>query len=107
MSMEAPDPINILLVDDQPAKLLSYEVILEELGEVLLKASSARDALAQLLKYDVAVVLIDVQMPELDGYELASMNSRTSALSANPIDLCLGDLFVRFRSGQGLCGGRR
>ncbi len=73
MSVEASDPVNILLVDDQPAKLLSYEVILEELGEVLLKASSAREALAQLLKHDVAVVLIDVQMPELDGYELASM----------------------------------
>jgi signal transduction histidine kinase len=65
--------VNILLVDDQPAKLLSYEVILSELGEQLIKASSAREALAQLLKNDVAVVLIDVQMPELDGFELAAM----------------------------------
>ena len=66
-------PVNILLVDDQPAKLLSYEVILAGLGEVLIKASSAREALAQLLKNDIAVVLIDVQMPELDGFELAAM----------------------------------
>jgi len=67
------DPVNILLVDDQPAKLLSYEVILGDLGETLIKASSAQDALAQLLKHDIAVVLIDVQMPELDGFELAAM----------------------------------
>ena len=67
------DPVTILMVDDQPAKLLSYEVILRELGEELITASSGREALAQLLKHDVAVVLIDVQMPELDGFELAAM----------------------------------
>jgi signal transduction histidine kinase len=67
------EPVNILLVDDQPAKLLSYHVILEELGEVLLTASSGREALGTLLKNDVAVVLIDVQMPDLDGFELAAM----------------------------------
>ena len=66
-------PVKILLVDDQPAKLLSYEVILSQLGEELIKASSAREALSHLLKHDVAVVLIDVQMPELDGFELAAM----------------------------------
>jgi signal transduction histidine kinase/ActR/RegA family two-component response regulator len=65
--------INILMVDDQPGKLLSYEVILSELGENLLKASSAREALEHLLRTDIAVVLIDVCMPELDGFELAAM----------------------------------
>jgi signal transduction histidine kinase len=70
---DAHEPVNILLVDDQPAKLLSYEVILQGLGEVLLTASSGREALATLLKTDVAIVLIDVQMPELDGFELAAM----------------------------------
>src|ERR1700722_1707933 len=66
-------PVKILLVDDQPAKLLSYQVILEELGQILLTASSGREALATLLKNDIAIVLIDVQMPELDGFELAAM----------------------------------
>jgi len=67
------DKVNVLLVDDQPDKLLSYEVILSELGENLVKAASAREALQFLLKNDVAVVLIDVCMPELDGFQLASM----------------------------------
>jgi PAS domain S-box-containing protein len=71
--MGAHKPVNVLLVDDQPAKLLSYEVILGELGENLIKASSAREALEQLLKNDVAVILTDVCMPELDGFQLAAM----------------------------------
>src|SRR5271154_6624476 len=65
--------INILMVDDQPAKLLSYEVILKELDENLIKVHSAREALDLLLKNEVAVVLMDVSMPELDGFELADM----------------------------------
>src|SRR6266849_4571284 len=71
--MSAADQVNILLVDDQPAKLLSYEVILRELGENLVKVGSAREALEQLLKKEIAVILIDVCMPDLDGFELAAM----------------------------------
>ena len=71
--MSRSDKVNILLVDDQPAKLLSYEVMLAELGENLIKTSSANDALEQLLRNDIAVVLIDVCMPDLDGFELARM----------------------------------
>src|SRR5437773_12517114 len=67
------EKVSILLVDDQPAKLLAYEVILSELGENLIKAGSANEALEQLLRTDIAVVLIDVCMPELDGFELAAM----------------------------------
>jgi signal transduction histidine kinase/ActR/RegA family two-component response regulator len=67
------DKINILLVDDQPGKLLSYEVILRDLGESLLTASSARAAFEHLVKHEIAVILIDVCMPELDGFELAAM----------------------------------
>ena len=65
--------VNILLVDDQPAKLLAYEVILKELGENLVIASSGREALEVLLKTEIAVILVDVCMPELDGFELAAM----------------------------------
>jgi PAS domain S-box-containing protein len=67
------DSVNILLVDDQPAKLLGYEAILSDLGENLIKAHSAREALQKLLENDVAVVLVDVCMPELDGFELAQI----------------------------------
>ena len=73
MTVEGQDRLNILLVDDQPAKLLSYEVILSGLGENLVKAGSAREALEKLLKVDVAVILVDVCMPELDGFELATI----------------------------------
>jgi PAS domain S-box-containing protein len=69
----ASDKVNILLVDDQPAKLLSYETILAELGENLIKAASAREALEHLLKHEIAVILVDVCMPELDGFQLAAM----------------------------------
>ena len=67
------DRVNILLVDDQPSKLLTYETILGELGENLIKATSASEALQCLLDNEIAVVLVDVCMPELDGYELAAM----------------------------------
>lgn len=71
--MTGHEKVNILLVDDQPGKLLSYEAILHGLNENLLKASSGREALEHLLKSDVAVVLVDVCMPDLDGFQLAAM----------------------------------
>jgi len=71
--MKPDEKVNILLVDDQPSKLLTYEVILRELGDNLITASSGKEALEQLLRNEIAVVLMDVSMPELDGFELASM----------------------------------
>src|SRR5438132_7601502 len=71
--MDAHEPITILLVDDNPSKLLTYEVMLSELGEHLLKAGSAREALAHLLRTDIPIILIDVNMTELDGFALAQL----------------------------------
>jgi two-component system, NtrC family, sensor kinase len=71
VAMTPNDKVNILMVDDQPSKLLTYEVILSVLGENLIKATSASEALNILLKTDVAVVLMDVSMPDVDGFELA------------------------------------
>src|SRR5438045_7253953 len=64
---------NVLLVDDRPENLLALEGILEPLGQNLVHAHSGEDALRQLLRHDVAVILLDVQMPELDGFETAQL----------------------------------
>ncbi|PDV87604.1 hybrid sensor histidine kinase/response regulator [Rhizobium sp. H4] len=79
------NPVNILLVDDQPAKLLSYEVILEELEENLIKAQSAREAFEHLLRTEIAVILVDVCMPEQDGFELVSMIRQHPRYQNTPI----------------------
>jgi signal transduction histidine kinase len=71
--MYTDGPLNILMVDDQPAKLLSYEAILRDLNENLIKVSSGREALDYLLKTEIALVLLDVSMPDIDGFELANL----------------------------------
>jgi signal transduction histidine kinase len=71
--MDTADKVNILMVDDQPAKLLAYEAMLGELGENLIKATSANEALEILLQDEVTVVLMDVSMPDVDGFELAAL----------------------------------
>src|SRR6186713_53106 len=71
--MSAAERVNILLVDDQPARLLSYETILESLGQNLVRAHSGLEALEKLMSDDYAVVLLDVSMPGMDGFETASL----------------------------------
>jgi PAS domain S-box-containing protein len=99
------DKVNILLVDDQPAKLMGYEVLLRDLGENLITASSAREAFEHLLKTDVAVILIDVCMPELDGFQLASMLrehprfEKTSIIFVSAVLLAEPDLVRGYASG--------
>src|ERR1700693_2818438 len=83
--MSANEKVNILMVDDQVGKLLSYEAILDDLGENLIKAHSGKEALELLLKNDVAVVLLDVSMPELDGYDLAEMIRQHPRFQTTPI----------------------
>ena len=103
--MTASEKVNILMVDDQPSKLLSYEIILAELGENLIKATSASEALSILLKHDIAVVLMDVSMPELDGFELASIIrqhprfQKTAIIFISGVHLTESDKVQGYRSG--------
>ncbi|HSZ17682.1 MAG TPA: ATP-binding protein [Terracidiphilus sp.] len=103
--MTEDQKINILMVDDQPAKLLSYEVILADLGENLIKAASASDALNTLLKKDIAVVLMDVSMPDLDGFELADVIrqhprfQKTAIIFISGVHLADSDKIQGYRSG--------
>src|SRR6201995_1796171 len=86
--MNERDRANILMVDDQAGKLLSYEAILSELGENLIKSRSAREAMEQLLRNDIAVVLMDVSMPEINGFELADMMHRNPRFQ-KPAIICI------------------
>src|SRR5580658_4605339 len=103
--MTADCKVNILMVDDQPSKLLSYEVILSELGENLIKATSAAEALNVLLKNDVGVVLMDVSMPDLDGFELADVIrqhprfQKTAIIFISGVHLADSDKMQGYRSG--------
>jgi signal transduction histidine kinase len=69
----AEDKVNILLVDDQPARLLTYQSVLSELGQNLVLARSGREALERLMHQEFAVVLLDVSMPDMDGFEAARL----------------------------------
>jgi len=71
--MTGKEKVNILMVDDQPAKLMTYRAILAELDENLIPVTSGRQALEILLKNEIAVVLMDVSMPEMDGFEMADI----------------------------------
>jgi CheY-like chemotaxis protein/two-component sensor histidine kinase len=79
------DKVNILLVDDQPARLLSYETILASLGQNLITATSGVEALEQLMKNDFAVILLDVSMPRMDGFETAALIHQHPRFEKTPI----------------------
>lgn len=67
------EQVNILLVDDQPQRLLSYQTVLRSLGQNLVTAGSGVEALQKLMTHDFAVILLDVSMPGMDGFETAAM----------------------------------
>ena len=103
--MRPHEPVNILLVDDQPAKLMSYEAILAPLDERLIQASSGREALEHLLRLEFAVVLIDVCMPDIDGFELATLirehprHQRTAIIFVSAVHLTEIDRLRGFECG--------
>ena len=77
--------VNILVVDDQPGKLLSYEAILGSIGETLVLAHSGREALQLLLRQEFALILLDVVMPDMDGFETATLIRQHPRLEHTPI----------------------
>ena len=88
-SSDGPSPdsdrVNILLVDDQPANLLALEAMLQGLGQTLVKAESGREALRWLLTHDFAVILLDVKMPDMDGFETAALIRQRDKSRDTPI----------------------
>lgn len=89
--MSAPeDKVNILLVDDQPARLVTYESILRKLGQNLVRATSGREALLKLMKDEFAVVLLDVSMPDIDGFEAARLIHQHPRFEKTPIIFVTG-----------------
>jgi len=79
------DKVNILMVDDQPGKLMAHEAILQELGQNIVKAMNGREALECLLKQDFAVILLDVNMPGMDGFETAELIRQRPRFEKTPI----------------------
>ena len=78
-------PVNILLVDDRPENLTALEAVLEDLGQNQIRATDGRQALRLLLEHEFAVILLDVQMPELDGIATASLIRERAATQHTPI----------------------
>ena len=85
MAREDADRVNVLLVDDQPARLLSYRAILDPLGEHLVEAQSGTEALGRLMETEFALILLDVNMPGMDGFETASMIHEHPRFEKTPI----------------------
>ena len=85
------DPANILLMDDQPAKLISYEVILRELGENLITAASVREGVEYLLTKDIAVIVMNAVTPEVDWHDLAELVRDNPRFKKTPIIFISGD----------------
>src|SRR6185295_5894971 len=73
LGMSQQEKPNLLLVDDRPENLLALEAILDDLEFNIVTANSGKEALRCLLKQDFALILLDVEMPGLDGFETAEM----------------------------------
>src|ERR1700748_635759 len=89
-AMGASEKVNVLLVDDQPSRLLTYETILSDLGQNLVRAGSGLEALEKLMKDEFAVVLLDVSMPDMDGFEAATLIHQHPRFERTPIIFVTG-----------------
>jgi signal transduction histidine kinase len=85
-----PSEVEILLVDDQPSRLLTYEAILSSLGHRLVKANSGVEALQRLMEGRFAVILLDVSMPDMNGFETAQMIHQHPRFESTPIIFVTG-----------------
>jgi signal transduction histidine kinase/DNA-binding response OmpR family regulator len=83
--MPAPDAVNILIVDDLADKLLALSAVLESLDQNLVTARSGREALRLVMEMDFAVILLDVNMPEIDGFETAALIRQRRRCAHTPI----------------------
>jgi signal transduction histidine kinase len=99
------DAANILLVDDQPARLLTYRAILEPLGHNLVAVNSGLEALEALMKQDFAVVLLDVKMPGMDGFETAALIHDHPRFETTPIIFVTGVHVTEFDRLKGYKAG--
>jgi signal transduction histidine kinase len=88
--MVTKEPVDILLVDDQPSRLLTYEAILAPLGHRFVTAASGVEALQRLMEKEFAVILLDVSMPEMDGFETARMIHGHPRFEGTPIIFVTG-----------------
>src|SRR6202046_1803017 len=88
--MGVSEKVNVLLVDDQPARLLTYESILSDLGQNLVRAGSGLEALEKLMRDEFAVVRLDVSMPEMDGFEAATLIHQHPRFEKTPIIFVTG-----------------
>ena len=88
--MGANGKVNILLVDDQPARLLTYQAVLRELDQNLVSAHSGAEALEKLMRDEFAVVLLDVSMPDMDGFEAARLIHEHPRFERTPIIFVTG-----------------
>src|SRR5688500_15413503 len=83
--MDESEKVNILLVDDHPENLIALEAILRDLGQNLIRTSSGKEAVRYLLKNEVAVILLDVEMPEMDGLQAATLIRERERTRHTPI----------------------
>lgn len=103
-SLPAPEQVSILIVDDLPEKLMAYRTILEELGQNLVLAHSGEEALRLVLKQEFAVILLDVNMPGIDGFETANLIRKRKKSAGTPI-IFLTAFIDEVHAAQGYASG--